>query len=89
MGATVDLKSPSAFDYGDEDVFSITGRGIYNEVSENVDPRVSMLFGRKLIEDRPKFLQEADHLQLGDRFAVDLDALAEGLAEVSGTTSLR
>jgi hypothetical protein len=37
-----------------------------------------MLFGRKLIEDRPKFLRESDHLQLRDRLAVDLDALAEG-----------
>ena len=43
LGATVDLKAPSAFDYGDNQVFSITGRGIYNEVSEDVDPRVSML----------------------------------------------
>ena len=27
----------------DDQVFSITGRGIYNEISEDVDPRVSML----------------------------------------------
>jgi iron complex outermembrane recepter protein len=51
LGATVDLKAPSAFDYDDNQVFSITGRGIYNEVSEDVDPRVSMLFGKKFFDD--------------------------------------
>ncbi len=47
LGATVDLKAPSAFDYDQDQVFSITGRGIYNEISEDVDPRVSMLFSKK------------------------------------------
>ena len=51
LGATVDLKAPSAFDYDDNQVFSITGRGIYNEVSEDVDPRVSMLAGKKFFDD--------------------------------------
>jgi iron complex outermembrane receptor protein len=51
LGATVDLKSPSAFDYTDDQVFSITGRGLYNEVSEEVDPRVSMLYGTKFFDD--------------------------------------
>ena len=51
LGATVDLKAPSAFDYGDNQVFSITGRGIYNEVSEDVDPRVSMLASKKFFDD--------------------------------------
>jgi iron complex outermembrane receptor protein len=51
LGATVDLKAPSAFDYDDNQVFSITGRGIYNEVSEEMDPRVSMLFGKKFFDE--------------------------------------
>ena len=51
LGATVDLKAPGAFDYADNQVFSITGRGIYNEVSEDVDPRVSMLYGKKFFDD--------------------------------------
>ncbi len=42
-------KAPSAFDYDDNQVFSVTGRGIYNEVSEDVDPRVSMLFGQEVL----------------------------------------
>ena len=36
LGATVDLKAPSAFDYDEETLFSITGRGIYNEVADHV-----------------------------------------------------
>ncbi len=51
LGATVDLKAPGAFDYSDNQLFSITGRGIYNEVSEDVDPRISMLFGKKFFDD--------------------------------------
>ena len=51
LGATVDLKAPGVFDYNQDQVFSITGRGIYNEVSEDVDPRVSALYGRKFFDD--------------------------------------
>ncbi len=50
LGATVDLKAPGVFDYNQDQVFSITGRGIYNEISEDVDPRVSMLYGKKFGE---------------------------------------
>ena len=51
LGATVDLKAPSAFDYDRDTVFTITGRGIYNEVSDAVDPRVSMLASKKFFDD--------------------------------------
>ncbi len=52
LGATVDLKAPSAFDYDDNYVFSITGRGIYNEVSRgDPDPRVSLLAGKKFFDE--------------------------------------
>ena len=51
LGATVDLKAPGALDYDQNTVFSITGRGIYNEVSEDVDPRVSLLAGKKFFDD--------------------------------------
>jgi TonB-dependent receptor len=51
LGATVDLKAPSAFDYDQDQVFSITGRGIYNEIVEDVDPRVSMLASKKFFDD--------------------------------------
>jgi TonB-dependent receptor len=47
LGATVDLRAPRPFDYTDENVFSFTGRGVYNSVSEDVDPRASMLWSKK------------------------------------------
>ena len=51
LGATVDLKAPGALDYDQDTVFSITGRGIYNEVSKgDPDPRVSMLYGQKFFD---------------------------------------
>jgi iron complex outermembrane receptor protein len=51
LGATVDLKAPRPFDYADSSVFSMTARGIYNDVSEDVDPRASMLFSQKFADD--------------------------------------
>ena len=51
LGATVDLKAPRPFDYDSNTVFSITGRGIYNSVSEDVDPRASMIFSKKFADD--------------------------------------
>jgi TonB-dependent receptor len=51
LGATVDLKAPSAFDYDREQTFSVTGRGIYNEVAKDVDPRVSLLASKKFFDD--------------------------------------
>ena len=43
LGATVDLRAPRPFDYDDDAVLSMTARGIYNTVSEDVDPRFSVL----------------------------------------------
>ena len=45
LGATVDLKAPRPFDHADT-AFTITGRGVFNDVSENVDPRASALFSK-------------------------------------------
>jgi iron complex outermembrane receptor protein len=51
LGATVDLKAPGAFDYDRDQVFSFTGRGIWNEVGQEVDPRVSMLASKKFFDE--------------------------------------
>jgi iron complex outermembrane receptor protein len=51
LGATVDLKAPRPFDYDAETVFSITGRGIYNSVSEDVDPRASFIFSKRFADE--------------------------------------
>src|SRR6478609_6086107 len=47
LGATVDLKAPRPFDYPDDFVVSATARGVYNEVSKDVDPRASILVSKK------------------------------------------
>lgn len=48
LGATVDLRAPRPLDLPQDTVFTLTGRGIYSDVSENVDPRVSALFSQKI-----------------------------------------
>jgi len=51
LGATVDLRAPRPFDYADDTVFTMTGRGVYNSVSEDIDPRVSFLGSKKFFND--------------------------------------
>jgi iron complex outermembrane recepter protein len=76
LGATVDLKAPGAFDYGDDQVFSFTGRGIWNEVSEDVDPRVSMLVSKKFFDETfgvlATFSYQERHLREVGYSAVDI-----------------
>src|SRR6187549_7747 len=50
LGATVDLTAPRPFDYDAETVFSITGRGVYNSVSEDIDPRTSFIFSKQFAD---------------------------------------
>jgi iron complex outermembrane recepter protein len=47
LGATVDLRAPKPFDFRDKQLFSVTARGIYNEVSKQTDPKYSVLFAKK------------------------------------------
>lgn len=49
LGATVDLKAPRPLDYADDMAFTSTARGVYNQVSEDIDPRLSMLFSQKFM----------------------------------------
>jgi iron complex outermembrane recepter protein len=51
LGATIDLRAPHPFDYADNQVFSITGRGVFNDVSEDVDPRANFLYSKKFFND--------------------------------------
>jgi iron complex outermembrane receptor protein len=50
LGATVDLRAPRPLDLPDDTVLTMTARGIYNDVSENVDPRYSALFSKKFAD---------------------------------------
>ncbi|MGJ3626687.1 hypothetical protein AB5I41_07200 [Sphingomonas sp. MMS24-JH45] len=47
LGATVDLRAPKPFDQKKDFVFSGTARGIYNDISRQVDPRLSALVAKK------------------------------------------
>ncbi len=51
LGATVDLRAPRPFDYDEDQVFTITTRGIFNSVAEDVDPRASALFSKTFGDD--------------------------------------
>jgi len=51
LGATVDLTAPRPFDTAENQVFSMTARGVFNSVSEDVDPRASMLYSKKFFDD--------------------------------------
>ncbi len=51
LGATVDLKAPRPFDFAQDRVFSLTGRGVFNTMSEDLDPRASMLFSQKFFDN--------------------------------------
>lgn len=51
LGATVDLKAPRPFDFDTEQVLTLTGRGVFNTLTEDVDPRVSMLFSQKFLDN--------------------------------------
>ena len=50
LGATVDLRAPKPLEYPDDMVFTSTARGVYNQVSEEVDPRLSALVSRKFAD---------------------------------------
>lgn len=47
LGATVDLRAPKPSDFRGDHVLSVTARGIYNEISKQTDPRISILAGKK------------------------------------------
>ena len=86
LGATVDLKAPRPFDYVDDQVFTITGRGVYNTVSEEADPRASMLFSQKFLNNTLGVLASAAYQKRNIRevgySAVDiLSTNTNGLAQ--------
>ncbi|HEU5138258.1 MAG TPA: TonB-dependent receptor [Steroidobacteraceae bacterium] len=87
LGATVDLKAPRPFDYDEETVFSITGRGIYNSVSEDVDPRASLIFSKRFADETFGVLvsaafQERNIREVGYSAVDILSANTNGLNQV-------
>lgn len=51
LGATVDLRAPRPLAAENDLTMTGTVRGVYNEVSESVDPRVSGLISKKFADD--------------------------------------
>lgn len=47
LGATVDLRAPKPFDTKKDFNFSATARGIYNDITRKVDPRLSALVSKQ------------------------------------------
>ncbi|WP_375187308.1 TonB-dependent receptor [Sphingobium yanoikuyae] len=47
LGATVDLSAPKPMEQKEDFVLSMTARGVYNELSKEVDPRASLLVSKK------------------------------------------
>ncbi len=47
LGATVDLTAPKPMDQAKDFVFSATGRGVWNALSKQVDPRASALVSKQ------------------------------------------
>lgn len=61
LGATVDLKAPRPLSAEDDLTMTGTARGVYNEVSESVDPRVSGLISKKFADDTLGVLLSVAH----------------------------
>ena len=51
LGATVDLRAPRPLDLADDMTFTMTARGVFNTVTEDIDPRASMLVSKKFFDD--------------------------------------
>lgn len=52
LGATVDLSAPKPLDQKEDFVLAATARGVYGELSKQVDPRASLLLSKKFDDGR-------------------------------------
>jgi TonB-dependent receptor len=89
LGATVDLKAPRPLDYPDDMVFTTTARGVYNQVAEDVDPRLSMLASKRFLDGTFGILgslafQKRNIREVGYSAVDILSANSNGLAGADG-----
>jgi TonB-dependent receptor len=61
LGATVDLSAPHPLDTKKDFVLTLTGRGIYNEVAKQVDPRFSGLISKTFADGTFGILASASY----------------------------
>lgn len=90
LGATVDLRAPHPFDQKKDFTFSGTARGIYNNLSKKVDPRLSALISKKFFNDTFGILgsiaYSKRHIDEYAYSAVDnVPSYVYGLAQPAGT----
>ncbi|HEX9932909.1 MAG TPA: TonB-dependent receptor, partial [Allosphingosinicella sp.] len=67
LGATVDLQTARPFDYRDDMVFAGSVQAGYNDLSEEVDPRLAALFSTQLLDGRLGILLSAAYSTRGIR----------------------
>lgn len=61
LGATIDIKAPRPLSFKDEFTATGTLRGVYNEISESTDPRISGLVSKKFADDTIGVLVSVAH----------------------------
>lgn len=61
LGATVDIRAPRPLAFKNEFTATGTLRGVYNEISENTDPRLSGLIAKKFADDTLGVLVSVAH----------------------------
>lgn len=98
LGATVDLRAPKPFDQKGDFVFSSTARGIYNELSKDVDPRLSALVSKKFFDGTFGILASAAYTQRdlqeygyqsGNVLPPYVSGLAQNVPTAPGATTTR
>ncbi|WP_236704406.1 MULTISPECIES: TonB-dependent receptor [unclassified Sphingomonas] len=76
LGATVDLSAPKPLDLKKDFTLTATARGVYNQISDQVDPRGSILIGKKSDDGRfgvlASFAYQKRHLREVGYSAVDI-----------------
>ncbi|WP_066725853.1 TonB-dependent receptor [Sphingomonas pituitosa] len=76
LGATVDLSAPKPLDLKKDFTLTATLRGVYNELSKKVDPRGSLLVGKKFADGRfgvlASFAYQKRHIREVGYSAVDI-----------------
>lgn len=67
LGATVELAAPHPLDYHRDFVLTATGRGIYNTISRDVDPRLSALVSKTFLNGTLGVLASASYSRRNTR----------------------
>ena len=67
LGATVDLTTSRPFDFGKDQVLTLSGQYGYNDLSKSWDPRVAGLFSKRFLDDTVGVLLSVAYSERGVR----------------------